>query len=399
MSFSVSSSNQHVHVIQSHFLCRFSWKAAQHRPATDPHRPATDPRPPRCGAREDTQERGARRSGARGSPGGASSAGSPSPTRRRWREGAPPPAFPTGQPEPPAVTGPRGAKGRGRASAPPADGGGGGNGTHRAAAEVAAGPERRWPLGQLGAPPPVRKQPYRRSKAPPPPPGERPGPSRAAPSRQAARGGAEVCRGGPAGGAVTGEGRGLGVPGRGLRAVTGRPQTPSAGAGGGGRPAPRRDGGNDPPRARPASAGPPCQACSCQASSAPPVRPPPRPGERQGAELPRPLLSLPAGEPGCGPGEVFPGSPTLLLGFGRCGRLHLRLPWVKRALPSSSQKSTPALREEFLTLRGHPVAACSSEDTRPAQRDSDSAPKRLTLVGIASSSYGAEKATNRLHEG
>lgn len=45
--------------------------------------------------------------------------------------------------------------------------------------------------------------------------------------------------------------------------------------------------------------------------------------------------------------------------------------------------------EQFLTLRGHPVAACSSEDIRPAQRDSDSAPKRLTLVGIASSSYGA----------
>lgn len=45
--------------------------------------------------------------------------------------------------------------------------------------------------------------------------------------------------------------------------------------------------------------------------------------------------------------------------------------------------------EQFLTLRGHPVAACSSEDIRPAQRDSDSAPKRLTLVGIASSSCGA----------
>ncbi|XP_049684267.1 uncharacterized protein LOC126050445 [Accipiter gentilis] len=177
----------------------------------------------------------------------------------------------------------------------------------------------------------------------------------------------------------------------------------------------RRGPGRPPPASR-------CQAWSCQASPAPPVRPPPRPGERQGAELPRFLLSLPAGEPGCGPGEGFSGSPTLLLGFGRSG-LHLRLPWVKRALASSSQKSTAALREEvdfkvvrwkrklvrsfssvflrsgrlrtcglmvaFLTLRGHPVAACSSEDIRPAQRDSDSAPKRLTLVGIASSSCGA----------
>lgn len=43
--------------------------------------------------------------------------------------------------------------------------------------------------------------------------------------------------------------------------------------------------------------------------------------------------------------------------------------------------------EQFLTLQGHPVAACSSEDVRPAQRDYDSARKHVTLVEVASSPY------------
>ncbi|XP_040984333.1 translation initiation factor IF-2-like [Aquila chrysaetos chrysaetos] len=263
----------------------------------------------------------------------------------------------------------------------------------RAAAEAAAGPERRWPLGQLGAPPPVRKQPYRRARALPPP-GERPGPSRAAPSRAGrspgvgprcagagrrggplpARGGAEVCRGGACG--------------------------PLPGA-----PRPRQPG-----RCRPGRPGVTAGTIP-RGPGRPPPAPPVRPGLRllsglrpaqgsgKGQSCPGLSSAFPPASLAVALAKPFPGSPTLLLGFGRCGRLHLRLPWVKRALPSSSQKSTPALREEFLTLRGHPVAACSSEDIRPVQRDSDSAPKRLTLVGIASSSYGAEKATNRLHKG
>ncbi|XP_074887099.1 uncharacterized protein LOC142032363 [Buteo buteo] len=377
MSFSVSSSNQHVHVIQSHFL-------SGRRHSTGRPRPLARGHPAEGG----TAERGSGkpRGDGRGEPvpdppalegGGSSARLSHRPARapggdRARRGAAPPGRRRRRRRRRRRQASPRGAEGRGRASAPAAEGAVGRNGTPtQLAVRAARGPATR----EETALPPIqgpaaaarrapRAEPSRAGRSP----GVRP---RCAGAGRYRRGAGPRCAGaGPAGRYrappdPVSQGRRPGVTAGTIPRGPGRPPPPA------------------PCQASSCQASS-CQASSCQASSCQASR-----GSGKGQSCPGPSSAFPPASLAVALAKSSPVLPPCCWALGvavvfTCGSPGLNAPWRL-----SSQKSTPALREEFLTLRGHPVAACSSEDIRPAQRDSDSAPKRLTLVGIASSSYGA----------